>query len=902
MRPTGCYKDFDLPLNGGLDTRSPSGRVQFTDFRLILNMDGSEQRGYCRMGGWQPYLKDSELGFKNQDLHDQMSGGQYYHRSYAYSYTSPATITGYHYSLFFPEVSVGGYTLPGPTIGPFCGYALDVPYLFADAVNDWNISDWFAGSPYNYVLDAQCVGDGDGGPGTPPGSGDWVQWTVSVRSTAFTANRSHLVAAELAWDSVLFGSDDVTQTAPDGPAVSTHVFTFCVPPDATNVRVISFAGNLLDGPTKTATVCLAAATENHPAAPCVDSNCYIGSYYYLTYTYGYDGYTIPAYSGGDTIPVYADAVKTTEEGCYPELYYLQSVCREAITGLFPLDSVGGRRRLVATTRSRIYVNDDRNGNWRILADGLGGGCAKDDDCTCSSKRFRIAALGNTVLFTNGVDPVLAWEFDAKPAGCFFWSADYVAQLRQLSIDSAEVVQSWNGFAFIGNVSENGDKFASRFYWSDYNDPMSWIPGGNSLAGFHDFGNGERILAMEPIGGRLRIFTDKAIYDCILVRDVQQVFSIQEIYRGPNVLRYAFALVNTGDTLVWMGESSLYVMAEYDRTPQRIEWIHQASGVIYDGVRAEWVEKFDGLPVFGGVNKNQCNQAVGGWDSMRQAIWFSWPTDDNVCPNMSLVLWPRYAKASIVDQGFTAFANYRPDFRQSIRDFLWTRGFCEALDLLLDKEGVPYSYGGGEYYQYLFNEQESTAYPMDPNSAIASLCGVCLYDICESCDVDVRFLMASAVDKTIKEFTPDQCVREMLSSELIRPFPDTSVASYVDNGYYSMMQGDPYDYNTPVEKLIVTATLNYVATIQTTPNNLYYQVSFGMQPECQSWADTDPVPLECIDGPDFDDTTNERPGDIPRFAFYNAGSFLGWRFYTFGTGGKFCTTSTIIALRRNQGCW
>lgn len=872
-----------------MDARSPSGRVQFTDCRLILNMDGSEQRGYCRMGGWQPYLKDSELGFKNQDLHDQMVGGQYYHRSYTYSYNSPAGISGYSYGTFHPEQYVNDYSLPGPVLGPFCGYALEVPYLFVDVLNDWSISSAFSGYPYNFIMDAGCVG----------GTGTWIKWIVAIRSNAFSLEET-AVEADVTYDSATFGSGTVHVGETDDH-IEIHYLTACLPPDATNVQVINVVGDF-QHITKLTAGDFTCDGPSTPTAPCLTDDCYVGSYYYLSYRYGYSGYTIPAYYGGETIPVYTNPVNISEEGCYPEMYYLQSVCREAITALFAVNSVGGRRRLIAATRSRIYVNDDRNGNWRIIADGLGGGCAKEDDCTCSSKRFRIAALGNTVLFTNGVDPVLAWEFDSKPEGCFFWSADYVAQLRQLSIDSAEVVQSWNGFAFVGNVSEGGDKFASRFYWSDYNAPLSWIPGGESLAGYHDFGNGEKILAMEPIGGRLRIFTDKAIYDCILVRDPEQVFSIQEIYRGPNVLRYAFALVNTGDTLVWMGESSLYIMAEYDRTPQRIEWIHQAAGVIYQGIRAEWVQNFDGLPPFGSVNKNQCNQAVGGWDSMRQAIWFSWPTDNNVCPNMSLVLWPRYAKASIVDHGFTAFVNHRPDFRMSIRDFLWTRGFCEALDLLLDKEGIPYTYGGGEYFQYLYNRYESTAYPMDPASAIASLCGVCLYDICESCDVDVRFLMASAADKTIKEFTPNQCVREMLDSEVTFPFPNTSAATYTDVGYYSMMQGDPYDYNTPVEKLIVTANLNYVAAIQTTPNSLYYQVSYGMQPECQSWADSDAVPLECLDPPDFEEDTNARPGEIPRFAFYNAGSYLGWRFYTFGTGGAFCTTSTMISLRRAQGCW
>ena len=896
-----CNKDFELPLSGALDTRSPSGHVLFNDFRLILNMDGSEQRGYCRLGGWQPYLKDSELGFKNQDLHDQMVSGQYYHRSYVTSSTTSSEITGYTYSLFVPGHHVDEYTANGPELGPFCGYALEAPYLSEDAPNQYSISQSFTGYPYIMQFDPNCVADGGG----PPEIGDFTIWEVTMKSNQASHQHGNIYA-EIIWKSVLFGPGKESKFVFENPpTVQTVTFQYCLPPDATDVLMNGWQGQIIKSPTKTAppVTCTTPSTMAAGPGPCVNEDCYMLSTYNLHYTQFYEGFDVPPYEAGDLIPVYSTTGSNTDTtNCYPEIYYVPNTCPEAVTALYAMNSVGGRRRLVAATRSRIYVNDDRNGNWRILADGLGGPCDKDDDCTCSNKRFRIAALGNTMLFSNGVDPVLAWDFDSGPDGCFFWSADYVAQLRQLFIDSAEVIQSWNGFAFIANVSENGDRLSSRVYWSDYNAPLSWFPGGESLAGYHDFGNGEKVLSMEPIGGRLRIFTDKAIYDCVLVRDPEQVFSFQEIYRGKEVLRYRFSIVNTGDTLVWMGESSIYAMAEYDRTPQRVEWIHQASGVIYEGIRAEWVQDFTGLDSFGPVNKERCDQVVGGWDSERQAIWFSWPTAGQQCPNMSLVLWPRYSKASIVDHGFTAFVNHRPDFRMSIRDFFATANFCPSSEQMVDKEGLPYSTGGSEGYPFLFNPTEDPNLPMDPNSAIASLCGVCLSDICESCDVDAKFLMASVVDKTIKEFTPKQKVREMLVDPGEAVFPDTSVGTYVDEGYYSLLQSDPYDYATPVEKLMTTVAVAFVAEVQTTPNPLSCSIAFGSQAECTSWALSDDVLLDCLDGPDYDTTTNMRPANFARFAFYSQGIYLGWRLFTHGVGGGFCVSSMTLSLRKNTGAW
>lgn len=871
-----------------MDTRSPSGRVDFYDFRLVLNMDGSEQRGYCRLGGWQPYLHDSEYGFKNQDLHDQMVGGQYYQRSYTYSIAGYSVVTGYQYPVFYPPIYVGDYEVSGGTLGPFCGYVFDTSYPTWDVTNQWMASNWFIGHPYAYVDDLGCMYGG---------SYDNI-WNIFIRDNSESWTNGQ-IEFTMTFDAAT-GTGEVSDLFPSSPpGIATHKFEVCMPADANNFNFVILVGDLISGPTITATTCGSDLIVD--SFPCTTDDCYRGSFYYLAYDYAYTGYTIAGYTAGDPIPVYNTFPSDDTTLCYPELYYLQSVCREAITALFPVNSVGGRRRLIAATRSRIYVNDDKNGNWRILADGLGGGCERDDDCTCSPKRFKIAALGNTVLFTNGIDPVLSWEFDDAPGGVFFWSADYVAQLRQLDIDTADVVQAWNGFAFIANVTENGDRFASRVYWSDYNSPTSWIPGGESLAGFHDFGNGETVLAMEPIGGRLRVFTDKSIYDCILVRDPEQVFSFQEIYRGPNVLRFRHAMVNTGDALVYLSSDSIFVMSEYDRTPQRIEWIHRASGVIYEGVRQEWVQDFAGLAAFDPINRDQCDQAVGGWDAMRQAIWFSWPTGNNVCPNMSLVLWPRYQKSSIVDHGFTAFTNYQSDFRISIRDWMADSSFCQAIDLILDKEGLPYQLGGTSAYEYLCNSYESPAYPCDPDSAIASQCGVCLFDLCLSCDSDIKFLMASAADKTISEFTPDQHIRVRFASQTTPVFPETGVATYTDAGYYSLMQGDPYEFKTPVEKRLSAAAVSFVSGIQTTPNLLNFSASYGAQPECQSWHESDFVDLSCL-GSDFDEATNERPGEVPRFAFHSQGTYLGWRMWVDGTGGSACFNTITFNIRRAAGCW
>jgi hypothetical protein len=334
--------------------------------------------------------------------------------------------------------------------------------------------------------------------------------------------------------------------------------------------------------------------------------------------------------------------------------------------------------------------------------------------------------------------------------------------------------------------------------------------------------------------------------------------------------------------------------------------------VFNGIKTEWVDKFDGLSPFGPINSDRCEQAVGGWDGENKAVWFSWPTAGNECPNMTLILWPRYRKASIVDAGFTAFVTHKPDYGQTIRDFLAENHICSPASLVVAKEGLPIDVAHvTPEFAYLYNSHEDPAYPRDPNSAIASLCGICLADLCIPCTVAKRFLMASAEDKTIKEFTPDQYVREMFDDAtdpgVVKPppavsFPQTTVGLYGDSGYFSMMQADPSDFTTPSEKMLNAANVSFTAADQVSSGQLNMQVAFGPQPECLSWQDSDPVDLMCLDGPDYDETTNQRPAIPPRFAFLAAGTFLGWRLWTSGLGGQFCLNSVTLSVRKSQGCW
>lgn len=878
-----CAKDIEIePLAGSFDVLSRDGTVPSGTFRLLFNVAGDIEASSCILGGWHKFGYDRDC-FLNQDLHDQMLGSGFYYTVVNGDYPDTTYTLGGGYSSITP-----GTTFPaqyGATLelGPFCGYWTDTSYPDFFVPNAWIICDQFIGWPYNILQDPASLSSEE-------------EWTVRLRSNSASFANGQL-ECYLTYDSVSVGNGQATDSqfvVENPPSTQSATFTFCLPDDATNVAVVA-VGLVTSGPTNTGTPC---ATGGTPAACDFSAYgfSYLGSTYNLCYTELIAGYTTdPVY--GTNIPVYG-VIPGYEYEISRNLYYLPNRCRESLTFLFPFKAVTGVRRLLAGTKSRLYVNNDRAGNWRVLADGLGGNSCHQE-CDCSDIRFAAAQLGNYVVLANGFDPVIYWKYDDGPAGDALWSADYVSDLQALGITSARIVAEWKGFIIIGDVVENGTSYPSRFYWSDADDPLSFLPFGESLAGYHDVGRGERLVNIVPMDGRLVIYTDSAIYEADIIDDTSLVFRVEEIYRGPHVPRFPYAIASSGDLHIYASEDSIYVLYGNSRTPLRLEWIHRAGSVIYRGIESSWLTGIDFIEAFGKVNWSACRQMVAGYDAVRSAFWFSWPTDDSDCPNKTLVIFPRYQRATIVDHGFTAFAQYQPDLSISVRDYMELFGICDASGLLSEKEGEACDEGiPEEGYDYLINPAETADDPIHANSVLAALCDHCTSDYCVPCEGEPLWLMASATDKCIKQFDPDHFVREMVTAVGSATFPETATATYADQTYCWFMQMDPFRSNTSGEKLVTRARVEFTAEVQST--QLEFSVATGEQPGCMAWSLADPVDIECLDGGPADDEL--RPGEGATYNFHAAGRWIAWRLWIEEVGGPVCFSRLSVAVNERSKCW
>lgn len=569
-------------------------------------------------------------------------------------------------------------------------------------------------------------------------------------------------------------------------------------------------------------------------------------------------------------------------------------CREAITHLKAAGSDESYRTLIAATKSRIYASNDYTGNWRILADGLGGAQTSESDCnTCNARRFRSAQLGNYILFTNDFDPILSWKFGDSPTGDLLWSAQQVVDLLLIGLTKARCITEFNGFIILGDVEIEGQNKSSRIYWSDYNNPLSWLPSDQSLANYHEFGLGEKVLRVEPLGRYLMVYTDKQVYQGVFVGDSIPDLVFQfNVIPTDNPLRYEHSLVNTGTMHLFLSDTGVYeVTSSYPR-PSRTEWIHRASSAIFNGIGSDILAGFAGLSPFDSINQNQCDNVVGGYNSLTEEIWFSWPTGDNVCPDMSIVFNTRYQAADLFDHGFTAFTNYKPDFRPTIRDWLNDEGVCEVEEVDFVKEGLPLDFDPGDAPSYLFNPEEDPEEELHDDSWCVRLGDTTTEDLCERCASSPVFVAASAQDFTIKEFNDDTYFREMY---------DLEEEEYTEEGYATLLQSDMGKWGVTEEKTIKQVVIDYQAEEQEPPSDLYCQIAYSSQPRCTTWKAIGTRELRCLTEKTAQQhlDNNTRPDLQAKYQTLYRGNYIGYRFYLTGDGGASCFSGVTLTMAKAQ---
>lgn len=586
-------------------------------------------------------------------------------------------------------------------------------------------------------------------------------------------------------------------------------------------------------------------------------------------------------------------------------------CPEAITFLFEHSTETGTRRLIAGNNQRLYELSERSRNWRLLADGLGNPTLNPDTSNCqpcAGHRFHGAQLLGYLVATNDYDVPVAYQGGAQADGCELWAARPISDLISLGVSRVGTVEQFRGFMLYGDIEMDGVSQPGLLLNSDFNNPTEVLPLiGTNLARSLTIGFGEKILRFAQLGDYIIAYTDKAIHRGQLniqtVGDnVAQVLSFTEIYRGPHCLKYKFSLVNTGTEHVFGAVDGVYVLRSAFSPPERVEWLHRATGAIYGGI-TQWDRELGDLPAglslnYGPLNTGACNNFIGGYNPMTREIWFSWPTDENVCANLSLRISTQtgYEHASIVDHGFSAFCFYRSDTRPSWDEWLLEVAGCEPEVTAENKTGASQLSSNLTPPPHIWNADEDIDVATAEDSFCALLDGTTLDDICAECQPAPVFISASASDLCLKEMRDDLYFRERWTG-----------SEYEDTGYFSFTQTSIGELRSDVEKAFGGASapglvVEYRALTQTTPSKLYAQVGIAQQASCPDWRNVGNRELRCL----TEKTKAQHAAQRTRadrnadYGFYYRGRYLSFRLWVSGTGGGHTLDRVDAYVRNAQG--
>ena len=86
--------------------------------------------------------------------------------------------------------------------------------------------------------------------------------------------------------------------------------------------------------------------------------------------------------------------------------------------------------------------------------------------------------------------------------------------------------------------------------------------------------------MAVLGDHLMIYKERSIWRCSLVSS-SNLFVFKQVYQGENTPFYEDTLVNTGDAHFFMSQAGIYRMTLASLRPQRVDWMHNASAIIFE---------------------------------------------------------------------------------------------------------------------------------------------------------------------------------------------------------------------------------------------------------------------------------------------------------------------------------
>ncbi len=498
--------------------------------------------------------------------------------------------------------------------------------------------------------------------------------------------------------------------------------------------------------------------------------------------------------------------------------------REIISFLWEAVATSGTRRVLAGTDNQLFVSDFSQGTWSKIY--------QRSTEVETPTNWQTAQVSDGVVLSNGVDPLFVWPFDTP-------ATIPIASLTAIGLSSARVLYSWKGVVFLGDVVMDGEHIPHRVLWGDLNDPLDFSPSNASIGGFQDLSYGERILRFRELGDFLLIYTDKSIWQVTAVGGAA-VFNFRAAYQaletGEACLAYPNTLASTGESHLFLGNDGIYEFDLFKPKPDRVEWMHACSNIIFDTIDAE-----------------VCYQHNATYHPPTKEYLVSWVESTATValrPQRALA-FNREAKTSdVIDHGFTAMLTHIPDLRVSVVEAVST----EYEAIIADPNNVAGGcLCGEEEFNAIMAEQFAALFPTlptppapagecnstdwtcepqflsgftgdlitfdgrvvenpegQPNGALCRFLNahVNLQD-CLECATRARLILVSATDNTLKEFGTVY-YRERYTGALTDP---RGCGAYTNDNYQVIGILGPMNFELPDEmKTLSRLEFEYYAAL------------------------------------------------------------------------------------------
>ena len=513
-------------------------------------------------------------------------------------------------------------------------------------------------------------------------------------------------------------------------------------------------------------------------------------------------------------------------------------------------SSDGGRFLIAATGTEIYCHSPAYQNWRVLGWGKSGG-------NKTRKVWRSCQFGRYTFFTNNFNKPLYWGFADFPDQDSGQAVKEIDELALVGITRARAIEEFKGFLFIGDIVMDGIRYPTGIAWSDYENPLAWDPltlnadGSSRLSGMSNLDlSGESVVAMKKQGDYLVVYCERSIWRVTYTGDTETIFNFEKVYSGKDSVFYPNTLVQVGDFHFYMGKDDIYSFNLSSRVPERTEFIHKASPVIYNNLTSD------------------CELPVAGYNESENEVWFSWATSGATANSQTLIVNVNYGKVHRVDYGFSALLFAHASQWLSVEEFLIDKGICCNDDFSISAGNLQ----GG------FREAPSgVCAPIDDGisnteerwAAVCEALGdMTIDDLCESCPGIPVFIMASESDKCLKQYSKDIYFREEW---------DTGW-TYDENGYESKMVPTASDFGTSKEKAITNVIVDFNANANESPP-LQLSVKLGLSENYDDEAKTFYEELGPEDlAPAWKETdtgnaANSRPSDSAEFPCFWAARWI-----------------------------